>query len=298
MALRMRLPRRDGRIIADVPDERAIMPFIMRRRTDSEVHFEQRVDIAAAQDWIRRWNAAGGPHLSLFLLVLHEVAQLLHARPRLNRFIARRRFYARDGVYLSFGAKKAMTDDAPLEMLKRRFEPDEGIATMVRGLEAAVTEARTGRGADVDKEVGLFLALPTPVLDVAVSLFHWLDARGALPGALTRSDPLFASAVVSNLGSLKTDAAFHHLYEHGNCPLFLVVGQVRPMPVAVAGTVQVRQLLTLRWTFDERIEDGLYAARSAELLRCRLEDPFQHLGSPEDAVRRDCDAGRGLPGQT
>jgi pyruvate/2-oxoglutarate dehydrogenase complex dihydrolipoamide acyltransferase (E2) component len=129
------------------------------------------------------------------------------------------------------------------------------------------------------------------VLDVAVSVFHWLDARGALPSALTRSDPMYSSAVVSNLGSLKTGAAFHHLYEHGNCPLFLVVGKIQPTPVADnAGNVRVRPLLPLCWTFDERIEDGLYAARSAELLRSRLEDPFEDLGSPEDAVRRECAA--------
>jgi pyruvate/2-oxoglutarate dehydrogenase complex dihydrolipoamide acyltransferase (E2) component len=94
--------------------------------------------------------------------------------------------------------------------------------------------------------------------------------------------------VVSNLGSLKTDAAYHHLYEHGNCPLFLVVGRIRPTPVADDdGSVRVRDLLPLRWTFDERIEDGLYAARSADLLRCVLEDPFHHLGAPEDAVRKE-----------
>ena len=95
---------------------------------------------------------------------------------------------------------------------------------------------------------------------------------------------MFSSAVVSNLGSLKTDAAFHHLYEHGNCPLFLVVGRVRPTPVVHDGEIQIRQILPLRWTFDERIEDGLYAGRSAELLRRRLEDPVHHLGLPEDAV--------------
>jgi len=290
MGLRIRLPRSDGELVNDLPDERAIMPFIMRRRTDSEVYFEQQVDIGAAQDWVRAWNAAGGPHLSLFVLVLHELAQLLHARPGLNRFIARRRYYDRDGVQLSFGAKKEMTDGAPLEMLKRRFEPGQSLAATIRDLEAAVTEARTGSGAEVDKEVKLFLSLPTPVLDVAVSVFHWLDQRGALPRALMSSDPLYASAVVSNLGSLKTDAAFHHLYQHGNCPLFLVVGRVHPTPVAVAGTVQVRQLLPLRWTFDERIADGLYAARSAELLRSWLEDPFHHLGSPQEILRREAGA--------
>lgn len=285
--MRTRLRRHDGRLVTDVPDERAIMPFIMRHRTESTVYFEQLVDITAAQDWVERWNLAGGPRLSLFVLVLHEVAGMLHDRPRMNRFVARRRLYQRDGVYLSFGAMKEFTENAPLEMIKRRFEPDDSLETVVRDLDAAIREARTAGVAAVDKEMKLFLALPVPLLDVAVSVFHWLDARGLLPSALTRSDPMYSSAVVSNLGSLKIDAAFHHLYEHGNCPLFLVLGRVRPTPVVHDGQIQARQILPLRWSFDERIEDGLYAARSAELLRRRLEDPIRHLGLPEDAVRRD-----------
>ncbi|TCC16050.1 2-oxo acid dehydrogenase subunit E2 [Kribbella sindirgiensis] len=276
--------RRDGRLVTDVPDERAIMPFIMRRRTESTVYFEQLVDIAAAQTWIERWNAAGGPRLSLFVLVLHQLAALLHDRPRMNRFVAGRRLYERDGVYLSFGAMKEFADNASLEMIKRRFAPGESLASVIRSLDTEIRTARTAGVAEVDKEVKLFLALPTPLLDVAVSVFRWLDARGVLPSALTRSDPMYASAVVSNLGSLKTDAAFHHLYEHGNCPLFLVVGRIRPTPVADDGQIRIRQVLPLRWTFDERIEDGLYAARSAELLRGRLEDPLRYLGPPEDAV--------------
>lgn len=285
--MRTRLRRHDGRLVTDVPDERAIMPFIMRHRTESTVYFEQLVDITAAQDWVARWNLAGGPRLSLFVLVLHEVAGMLHARPRMNRFVAGRRLYERDGVYLSFGAMKEFTDDAPLEMIKRRFEPDDSLDTVVRSLDAAIRQARTAGVTAVDKEIRFFLALPAPLLDIAVSVFHWLDARGLLPSALTRSDPMYSSAVVSNLGSLKIDAAFHHLYEHGNCPLFLVLGRVRPTPVVHDGQIQARQILPLRWTFDERIEDGLYAARSAELLRRRLEDPIRHLGLPEDAVRRD-----------
>jgi hypothetical protein len=220
------------------------------------------------------------------VLVLHEVAGMLHARPRMNRFVAGRRLYQRDGVHLSFGAMKDFADNAPLEMIKRRFEPDESLATVIEDLDGAVRDARTSGVAEVDKEMRLFLALPVPVLDLAVSVFHWLDACGILPSALTRSDPMYSSAVVSNLGSLKTDAAFHHLYEHGNCPLFLVVGRVRPTPVVHDGEVRIRPVLPLRWTFDERIEDGLYAAQSAELLRRRLEDPVQHLGVPEDAVHR------------
>jgi hypothetical protein len=85
---------------------------------------------------------------------------------------------------------------------------------------------------------------------------------------------MYASAFIANLGSLKLDAAYHHHYEYGNIPIFVTVGRVHDAVVARAdGTVGTRKEVVLKWNFDERIEDGLYAARALELLRARLAAP-------------------------
>jgi pyruvate/2-oxoglutarate dehydrogenase complex dihydrolipoamide acyltransferase (E2) component len=113
-----------------------------------------------------------------------------------------------------------------------------------------------------------------------VGLLKRLDAVGLAPRALLDSDPMYASAFVANLGSIKIDAAYHHLYEHGNCPLFVAVGQVQRTPhVDDDGAVQVRPSVTVRYTYDERIEDGLYCAAALDLLRRRVEDPVAWLGA-------------------
>jgi hypothetical protein len=57
----------------------------------------------------------------------------------------------------------------------------------------------------------------------------------------------------------------------------------RSRATLMLGSVSVL-LVTLRWTFDERIEDGLFAARSADWLRRRIEGPFRCLGAPEAAA--------------
>ena len=99
-------------------------------------------------------------------------------------------------------------------------------------------------------------------------------------GALVDDDPMFTSVFLANLGSLKIDAAYHHLYEHGNCPLFVTVGKVAPAAFAADdGTVAARPGLTLRYTYDERVEDGLYCAAALNLLRERIEDPASWLGT-------------------
>ena len=85
------------------------------------------------------------------------------------------------------------------------------------------------------------------------------------PAALLRNDPMYTSVFVANLGSIELDAAYHHLYEWGNCPLFATLGRIEK-----DGD---RTVAIVKFSYDERVEDGLYAARSLEKFRAYAEDP-------------------------
>ena len=241
---------------------RRMMGFLMRGRNESAVYFEQRVELARTLPWLERWNASHpGLRATLFHLYLHTLASVLHERERLNRFTLGRRTYQRTGVYLSFAAKKAMSDDAPLATIKRPFARGESFLALVTALAGEIGAARDVKPSAMDKELGILLALPGFLLAFLIRLLGWLYRWGLAPKSLVETDPLYTSAFVANLGSLKLDAAYHHLYEHGNCPLFATLGQTRDGAISV------------RYTFDERIEDGLYAARAVQMIAERLEDP-------------------------
>ena len=264
--------RRDGSL-ARVAPYRRIMPFLMRGRNEAIVLFEQHLDMSRAQPWLVAWNARHGAHATAFHLVLHALACALHDRPHLNRFVAGRRIYDRHGVFITFAAKKAMHDDAPLATVKRAFGPRESFSEMVAALTADIQVAKSNAISKVDKELAVFLRLPQLLLAASVALLRWLDGRGLAPRALIGDDPMYTSAFVANLGSLKIDAAYHHLYEHGNCPLFVAIGQITQVPAVIDGQVVARPQITLRYTFDERVEDGHYCAKSLQLLAQRIEDP-------------------------
>ncbi len=272
--------RRDG-TLAKVAPYRRIMPFLMRGKVESTVLFEQQLDLTRALPWLERWRTATGQHVTVFHLLLHAVAEVLHQRPHLNRFVAGRRIYDRREVYLTFAAKKAMRDDAPLATVKRRFVVGERFAEMVAALGGEVALARSDRPSKVDRELSIFLRLPGPILAAAVATLRWLDRHGLAPRALIADDPMFTSVFLANLGSVKIDAAYHHLYEYGNCPLFCTVGQVGPMVFAgVDGTVTARPGVMLRYTYDESIEDGFYCAGALALIKSWMEDPQAWLGDP------------------
>ena len=49
--------RRDGSL-ANVPPYRRIMPFLMTRKAESAVMFEQTIDVSATLAWLAEWNQA------------------------------------------------------------------------------------------------------------------------------------------------------------------------------------------------------------------------------------------------
>jgi hypothetical protein len=268
--------RRDG-TLARVAPYRRILPFLIRRRNEAMVLFDQQLDMSLTQPWLAAWNARTGARATVFHLVLYTLGRVLHERPNLNRFVAGRRIYDRRGVFMTFAAKKAMRDDAPLSTVKRAFPPDESFAAMVATLTADIRVAKSDAITKVDKELHLLFRLPSFLLAASIWLLRWLDSHGLAPRTLIDDDPMYTSVFVSNLGSLKLDAAYHHLFEHGNCPLFCTVGTIAPTPLVINGALEVRPALLLRYTYDERIEDGFYAASAIANLRRRVEDPASWL---------------------
>src|SRR5690606_34117779 len=215
----------DGRRVAVHPYRR-MMAFLMRGRNESAVYFEQQLDLTRTLPWLAERNARagegarGGPHrATLFHLFLHALASVLHERERLNRFTLGHRTDQRTGVFLSFAAKKGVTDDAPLATVKRRFPRDEAFGALVGELTAEVDGARRPAPSAMDRELRILLALPGFLLALLIRLLRRLHAWGLAPRGLIDTDPLYTSAFVANLGSLRIDAAYHHLYEHGTCPL-------------------------------------------------------------------------------
>ncbi len=265
---------RPGKLVRDAPAYRRMAAILFERRNESAVYFEDAIDVTETLAFIDAWNAdANAPRLTLFSLVLFAVARTLHEHPRLNRFVAGRKLYQRDGVWLSFAAKKSMSPEAPLVEVKREFPKDESLRDFLASQESRLREARSDAESKLDREVKTFLKIPHLLLIVFVRLVRVVDFWGLLPRSFIEGDPFFASAFLANLGSVGGAAAYHHLYEYGDIPLFATLGRVREEVVVVSGAPTVRKIARVRYTYDERIEDGFNAIRALMAMREKLESP-------------------------
>lgn len=265
--------RNDADLVDKVPATRGIMPFIMPTRNESLVFFDLNVDASAIDTRIALLKERGVRATALHVVSV-AVVRVLHERPRLNRFVAGGRLWQRRGIQISYSAKKTKNDAGAIVAVKKQLDPAQGDVALATALEGTIIDSRSDKETATDKELKILLALPTFLLAMLVPLVKKLDAWGLLPRAFVDNDPLFASIFIANLGSLGMDAAQHHLYEYGNIPLFCVIGRKKnDFIVDKDGAVKAREVYPLRFTFDERIEDGLYCLKSLQLMQQQLESP-------------------------
>ena len=280
--------RSDGDLVRDDAPSRLILPYVMRGRNESIILHESVCDTSRTRKWLRSFNQ-GSPEraATLFCLFLWACGRTAHLRPKMNRFVAGGRLYQRRGVWLSFATKKELRADGPLIPVKIGFpHANEPFAAFTQRLTRAIEDATSADDRLVDRELALFMRLPHAVRRLLMGIYRAADRMNLLPRRFLESDPMFTSIFAANLGSLGLDRTWHHLYEHGTCSLFAVLGRQREDLVAnPQGRAVIQDVMTIRWSLDERITDASYCASSLDLVRHILENPAQYAGEPEQAAR-------------
>ena len=274
--------RPDAQLVRDAAPMRRIMPYVSPRRNESLFYQTQDTEVEAALEFLEKRNRERPEDrpITLFHLLLRSLSLMFALRPGINRFVKGGKLWQRDGVYLTFSAKRELVDGSPMLTIKRRFEPDsESLEEMVDGIYGRLRPARAGVESTSDKETKSLVRLPGVATWALVKAADLLDAVGLLPRFVIEPDPLYGSMFVANLGSVNLEGGFHHLWERGTCSTFCVMGKIRPGPDG-------RRVMTLYYTYDERIEDGLYASIAINSIRERLESPELLLSNTSELARR------------
>ena len=269
--------RSDGDLVERVHPYRQMMQYIMPTRNGSVVYFDNYVNAEKLVQYVPQAKARFGADITHCLVGAIAVASKHNAA--MNQFSMGRRLYQRKDWHITFSMKrKRMNKKAKLSAVKVKLAQDETFEQLVNRIDGMVNVERSGKKTYHDKEYDLLTALPRSVLRLGVRGIRLLDYYNILPASFIETDPMYCSVFVANLGSLNMGAGFHHLYEWGNCPLFMMVGKIEERPVVKKGKVVPQKTLHVRWSYDERIDDGLTSRFGIEDVQRVLEDPFKYLG--------------------
>lgn len=278
--------RFDGTLIKNVPPFTRFLPYLMKDRSSSVIYYEQDLDVTNALACIKKLNKElikDKVLISLFGVIITAAVRTLSQRPDLNRFISGYRYWQRKKIQIAFIAKKEITDDGKEVTVKITFNPDETLETAARKIYSEVKKAVSEEGDDTEKIIEFIMKLPSILIKLIVKAMTFLDHQNLMIQSLIEADPMWCSAFFTNVGSFGLDAPFHHLYDRGNCPIFAAVGKVREeFKLNEKGEVEKKLMVRMRFTFDDRISDGVYMAKSLELMQNYVENPELLLASVQE----------------
>ncbi len=268
--------RRDGKKVS-APGLQTVMTALMPKRTEAEVYLNTTIDATNLMKYLEEKNAGKTEgKMTIFHCVITALARMVRERPLMNRFIQGYRIYERNEISLSFVAKRRFGDEAEEALIYLVPEDTDTVNEISRKIIGDVKEARKSEHATggVDELLDKFAALPRLVLAGSVKVIRWLDFWGLNPEFITAGDPNYSTILVSNLGSIKCPSVYHHLNNYGTNSIMVTIGTLHKDEVLMEdGHREIREVIDLGATLDERIADGFYFARSLKLITYIFEHP-------------------------
>ncbi len=267
--------RYDAYRIRDIDGMHFYMAYLMPKRTDAEVYINEKIDVTELMRYIKEKNASGERKVTVFHCVIAAVARTLRMRPLLNRYISGKRYYMRHKISMGFTIKKRFLDHAEESLVIYTPEDEENLCAITDRLSPQIKKAkREDKGQSVDDILNIVKKLPKPIMHIFMAFMRYADNHGLMPKSFSSVDPNYCSVMLSNLGSIKCDAVYHHLNNFGTNGIVITIGEVhKEIMLNDDGEQEARDIMNIGVTLDERIADGFYFARSLKLIKYLFKNP-------------------------
>jgi len=287
--------RKDARLVKESRGLQGIMAHLFPKRTEAEVFLNDQFDVTEILTYIDKKNEElekGGADykITLFHCIVAGVTKMVMERPILNRYIQGRRVYERFDISMSFVAKRRFTDhseEALMVLVPKETDTINEIAKKIVGDVRETRKSETATGG-VDEIMDKLNKLPMPLLAFIVGFVKFLDFWGHNLSAITEGDPNYTTVLLSNLGSIKCPAVYHHLNNYGTNSIMITIGTIHKEELIMPdGTKEIRDVVDFGATLDERIGDGFYFAKSLKLIKHIFANPTileQPLNEPSGFI--------------
>lgn len=269
--------RRDGVWLRETDALHAFMPYLMPNRADNEAYIQEEIDITRLNDYLESKNSevTDGFRYTIFHVLVAAFVKTLVLRPKMNRFIKGNRIYQRNEISIAFVMKKDFSDEGGEALIYIPFDEHTTVDTVRERIKHEIQTYRQNKLQDNSTDMmDTLIKMPRFALRFVVAVLNVLDYYGKVPYDLIKTDPNHASVFITNLGSIKLNAGYHHLNNWGTNSIFVVVGEKKLSPAYDEdGFSEMRETLKLGLVLDERIADGYYYSKTIKLLKTLLLNP-------------------------
>ena len=268
--------RKDGVLLKDITAMHYVMPLMYPNRCDNEAFISECIDLTNVMAYLEKKNADNPEYkCNLFQVMVTTMLKVITLRPKMNRFIANKTMYQRNEVSAAFTIKKVFSDNGGESLAFIHSKPTDTIDTIHNEILRQVSIGRSETEVDAGTaSLEAVKKVPRFLVKFVGAAARFLDRHGWMPKSVIAGDPYYSSVVLSNLGSIKLHAGYHHLTNWGTNSVFCVIGEMKKRPFYDdEGNVTMKMSVDIGLTIDERIADGYYYSRTVQLLKQLLEHP-------------------------
>ncbi|MBR0520183.1 MAG: 2-oxo acid dehydrogenase subunit E2 [Spirochaetales bacterium] len=280
MAKKQKGERFDAYRVWDVQPIQQFMTDLLGERVANEAVCKFDIDMEALDAFIEKKNSENPEFKYTFFHVFcAALGRSVAERPRMNYFIRNGHYYERKEISFTAIAKKHKKDGAEEGMIIMKYDKnsDESpVSQMHNSICKQVYNIRKSEEShdDTTKIMQTLVNLPRPIYKLVMATIRTLDRKGRLFKDFVEANPYSKTCFISNLGSIKMDAEYHHLSNFGSNSFFAIIGKKTKKPVFNDdGTFEMRQFLPISFTIDERIGDGVYFANTIMIFKAYMMRP-------------------------
>lgn len=259
------MKRRDGYKDKTIPGMNNLLNDFTKTRFNSEVYMNLKVDVTEFCKYIDELKKEN-PGLTYFHGMSFIIGKLIYSKPKLNRFIRNRTCYMHHDVKIAFTAKTEFKDEAIEYLTVQEIKPEDTLLTMSKELKKKVDSLRNHKSVgSTNDAVDIVGNAPKPLRRIVSSLVLFLDRHGILPNFLVEGNLYYSSCIVSNIGTFKVGAIYHHLMDFGTASALITFGVIKEEGK--------RKYMEIGCTIDERVADGFYLCKAVRLMEYMYSNP-------------------------
>ena len=276
--------QKEGFRVKDVTPFGTFMPYIMVERSDSQNTITDSFDVAPTEKFIKEMRAEGLEAFGVMHVILASYVRMVSQRPRTNRYIRGQKIYGRNDIAVSLTIKRKMSLEGEDTTVKMHFRPDMDVYEVYNEVNTSIQKALQPN--DTDKTAKILCYIPGLLRKFVVRMLKLMDYFGLLPKFLIEASPFHCSMFITSMASLNIPPIRHHLYNFGNCPLFIAFGAKRTVyDFTDEGEPFKKRVIDFVVNMDERTTDGYYWASSLKVFKSCVSHPEILKKKPETVIK-------------
>ncbi len=266
---------RNAKRVKKINGMEQILIDLKPRRCDSFVYSYKDIDVTNLVKYIDKLKKKN-KDITFFHAFVFAMGKVIYNRNRLNRFVQNRHVFEHNDVVISFVAKVAFDEKSEEIMIMVPIKEDDTLETISKYIIDKIDNIRNRK---VKKEgandaIDFLGKLPNIFRVPLIGLLKFCDKKGILPKSLIQDNLYYSSMIVSNLGSLKSNAIHHNITNFGTCSSLITMGMIENREIIDNdGKKELKKICPWGMAFDERVADGFYLIKSIEMLQYLFDNP-------------------------